>query len=57
MAVSIFSFVPESRVSAVLGNLQEYTGLAIQLIDSKGNLIMSFGQSTSYCALLKNQVF
>lgn len=57
MAVSIFSFVPESRVSAVLGNLQEYTGLAIQLIDSKGNLIMSFGQSTSYCALLKKQVF
>lgn len=57
MAVSIFSFVPKSRVSAVLGNLQEYTGLAIQLIDSKGNLTMSFGQSTSYCALLKKQVF
>ena len=33
------------------------TGLAIQLIDSKGSMIMSFGQSTSYCAILKKKVF
>lgn len=57
MAVSIFSFVPQERVTEVLGNLQEFTGLAIQLIDSRGKLIMSFGQSTSYCAILKKQVF
>lgn len=57
MAASIFSFVPEDRVKDVLGNLQAFTGLAIQLIDSEGQLLMSFGQSTSYCALLKKQVF
>lgn len=57
MPVSIFSFVPESRVSAVLSNLQMFTELAIQLIDAEGNLIMSFGQSTSYCAILKKRVF
>ncbi|HIR31997.1 MAG TPA: hypothetical protein IAB83_08395 [Candidatus Faecousia faecavium] len=45
MTTSIFSFVPEARVNAVLSNLQEFTGLAIQLIDSKGSMIMSFGQS------------
>lgn len=57
MTTSIFSFVPEARVNAVLSNLQEFTGLAIQLIDSKGSMIMSFGQSTSYCAILKKKVF
>lgn len=57
MTTSIFSFVPEARVNAVLSNLQAFTGLAIQLIDSKGNMIMSFGQSTSYCAILKKKVF
>ncbi len=57
MAVSIFSLVSEARVADVLGNLQEFTGLSIQLIDGNGTLIMSFGQSTSYCAALKKQVF
>ena len=57
MTTSIFSFVPEARVNAVLSNLQEFTGLAIQLIDSKGSMIMSFGQSTSYCTILKKKVF
>ena len=53
MAISIFSLVPEKRVAAVLSNLQEFTGLAIQLIDSNGSMIMSFGQTTSYCTILK----
>ena len=57
MAYSIFSFVPEDRVSEVLGNLQAFTGLAIQLIDSSGTLLMSFGQSTAYCNVLKKKVF
>ena len=34
MASSIFSFVSEARVADVLGNLQAFTGLAIQLIDN-----------------------
>lgn len=57
MAASIFSFVPEARLREVLGNLQAFTGLAIQLIDGSGQLLMSFGQSTGYCAVLKKQVF
>ena len=57
MAVSLFSLVPRERVNDVLDNLQAFTGLAIQLIDSSGSLVMSFGQSTSYCAILKQKVF
>lgn len=57
MASSIFSFVSEARVSDVLGNLQAFTGLAIQLIDSSGTMLMSFGQSTAYCTILKKKVF
>lgn len=57
MAYSIFSFVPEDRVADVLGNLQTFTGLAIQLIDNSGTLLMSFGQSTAYCNVLKKKVF
>lgn len=52
MAASIFSFVPEATISDVLGNLQSFTGLAIQLIDSIGTLLLSFGQPTSYCTVL-----
>lgn len=57
MPASIFSFVPEARVKEVLENLQSFTNLAIQLIDGSGQLLMSFGQSTAYCAILKKQVF
>lgn len=57
MSEGIFSFVPEARIRDVLGNLQAFTGLAIQLIDRDGLLIMSFGQSTAYCSILKKQVF
>jgi len=57
MSASIFSFVPEARVKDILGNLQVFIGLAIQLIDGSGQLLMSFGQSTPYCSVLKNQVF
>ena len=46
MSERIFSFVPEARIRDVLGNLQAFTGLAIQLIGSDGTMIMSFGQST-----------
>lgn len=57
MTSSLFSFVPESRIRDTLDNLQAFTGLAIQLIDQGGNLLMSFGKTTSYCAILKKKVF
>lgn len=57
MGAGIFSFVSEERIKDILGNLQSFTGLAIQLIDGSGQLLMSFGQSTAYCSILKKQVF
>lgn len=57
MTESIFSLVSKERLEDVLGNLQEFTGLAIQLIDQSGTLLMSFGESTGYCAILKQKVF
>ena len=38
MSERIFSFVPEARIRDVLGNLQAFTGLAIQLIGSDGTI-------------------
>jgi len=57
MENSIFSLIPEAQLRAVLGNLQAFTDLAIQLIDESGSLLMSFGRSTGYCAKLKQHVF
>lgn len=57
MTASLFSFVSESRIADILENLQAFTGLAIQLIDSGGTLLMSFGQTTTYCSALKQNVF
>lgn len=57
MASALFSFVPETEISDILSNLQAFTGLAIQLIDDNGNLLMSFGESTTFCSILKKKVF
>ena len=57
MGSGVFSLVPEERIREILSNLQAFTDLAIQLIDSEGQLLMSFGQTTNYCAILKKHVF
>lgn len=57
MKTGIYALIPEERLQAVLGNLQAFTDLAIQLIDANGTLLMSFGKSTGYCAKLKQSVF
>ncbi|MBQ6798952.1 MAG: PocR ligand-binding domain-containing protein [Oscillospiraceae bacterium] len=57
MAQSIFSLVPKERLQEILGSLQEFTGISIQLIDRRGSLLLSFGKTTGYCARLKQQVF
>ena len=57
MGSGVFSLVPEERMKEILSNLQAFTGLAIQLIDSDGQLLMSFGHTTNYCAILKKHVF
>lgn len=57
MEKGIYALIPEERFRAVLGNLQAFTDLAIQLIDHTGSLLLSFGKSTGYCAKLKQHVF
>ena len=57
MEKGIYALVPKERLQAVLGNLQAFTDLAIQLIDHDGSLLLAFGKSTGYCAKLKDHVF
>ena len=57
MSSAIYSLIPESRLNDILSTLQAYTGISIQLIDDAGTLLASFGTTTSYCALLKKNVF
>ena len=57
MENSLYTVVSQNRLQEVLENLQAFTGLAIQLIDHTGSLMMSFGKSTRYCTILKNNVF
>lgn len=57
METGIYALIPEERLRIVLGNLQSFTDLAIQLIDADGKLLLSFGKSTGYCAKLKQNVF
>lgn len=57
MEPSFFSLVPEERIRDILENLQAFTGLAVQLIDNQGRLLLSFGKSTGYCSRLKKRVF
>lgn len=57
MVNGIYSLIPEERLTDILSTLQAYTGISLQLIDSNGTLLASFGEVTSYCTLLKKNVF
>ncbi len=57
MQTALFSLVPEFRIKDILSSLQAFTDLAIQLIDGNGQLLMSFGKTTNYCAIIKRLVF
>ena len=57
MAVSLFSLIPEERVDDVLSNLQEFTGLNIQLVNSRGALIRRYGTQVCYCSMLQKKAF
>lgn len=57
MSAGLFSFLPEDRIRDILENLQQFTGLAIQLIDPAGQPLMIFGQVPGYCSVLKKKVF
>lgn len=55
--VRCFSLISRDRLEDVLGNLQAFTGLAIQLIDNGGGVLLSFGQAPDCCATLEREVF
>lgn len=57
MATGIYALVSEERLRDVLYTLHAFTGLPIQLIGADGELLRSFGESASYCKLLKKHVF
>ena len=57
MATSIFARIPEEHLCDMLQTFQAFTNLTIQLLDEKGAPIRTFGKTTGYCALLKEDIF
>ena len=57
MEGGIYSLIPEQRLQKVMENLQAFTGISIQLIDRDGTLLLSYGEVTRYCSILKKNVF
>ena len=57
MEGGIYALIPAERLQKVLENLQAFTGISIQLIDQDGTLLLSFGNVTRYCSILKKNVF
>ena len=57
MAGGVYSLIPAQRLQEVLENLHQFTGISIQLIDHDGTLLLSFGEPTGYCSILKKNVF
>ena len=49
--------LPIQRLQEVLKNLQAFTGIAVQLIDREGALLLAYGESNAYCNILKKNVF
>ena len=57
MSSGIFAMVSKERLVEVLDNLHKFIALPIQLIDDKGTVALSFGQSPHYCTLIRNNLF
>ena len=57
MSNGIYSRISEETLRDILQTFQSYTNIPIQLIDHDGTLLLSFGESTGYCSLLKKNVF
>ena len=54
---SIFSLIPEARLTDILKTLNECIELPIRLLDADGAVLAHFGRSNGYCALLKKHIF
>lgn len=57
MKTGVYSIIPEARLHSVLETLHLNTGLKVQLIDSDGSVLCTFGRSFSYCDALRENVF
>lgn len=57
MEKGIFALIPEERLRDILETLHAFVGLPIQLLDEEGRLLMAFGRTTGYCALIKKHIF
>ena len=57
MSSKIYSLISKGRITGILNTLHSFTGLSIDLIDADGTLLESYGDTNSYCALLKNDLF
>ena len=57
MKNSIYSLVSQERMEDVLKTLHDFTDLSIKLIDADGELMLSYGTTMNYCAILEKRVF
>ena len=57
MAAGLFEFVSREYIADVLETLHKYTQLPLQLLDARGEKLLSYGERTRYCALLQENVF
>jgi len=57
MHIALYSIMSEEHLKEILQTLQAFTGLPIQLLDPKGNVLCRFGERPRYCKLLNEQLF
>lgn len=53
----IFVRISEERIRDVLATLHGVTGITIQLIDERGMLLMTIGETAGYCGLIRRHLF
>ena len=57
MKTGIFSLISRQRLQDVLETLHAYTELTLELLDAEGNQLMSFGDRSRSCTLVRAHVF
>lgn len=57
MFPSIFTLISEEHMRDILQTLHNTTELPIRLLGRQGEILISYGDGNSYCALLKKHVF
>lgn len=53
----LYTKIPKHKLTDILQTLQAYTQVPINLLDSDGTLLMSFGEKIRYCELLKQYAY